>query len=147
MSQQARRERNSLNNGPVRTWDLHALHVEPHAPQILTSSDAARAIVLFVPAGDALQEHQVHERAWLTIVRGEVEIVSPGGDATIAREGSLCEFEPNERHEVRARRDSRLLLLLTPWPGAGHPGAMTLEGKASVRRRAREHDPLPDEPA
>jgi hypothetical protein len=34
--------------------------------------------------------------------------------------------------------DSRLLLLLTPWPGAGHPGAMTLEQKSNARANAAE---------
>jgi len=29
-----------------------------------------------------------------------------------------------------------LLLLLTPWPGIGHPGAMTLREKLYARRRA-----------
>ena len=33
----------------------------------------------------------------------------------------LLSFDPNERHEVRAKSDSRLLLLLAPWPGEGHP--------------------------
>ena len=28
---------------------------------------------------------------------------------------------PNERHEVRAKSDARLVLILAPWPGAGHP--------------------------
>jgi hypothetical protein len=32
-------------------------------------------------------------------------------------------FDPGERHEVRAVSDARLLLVLAPWPGAGHPGA------------------------
>jgi hypothetical protein len=29
-----------------------------------------------------------------------------------------------------------LVLLLTPWPGPGHPGAMTLTQKLYVRRHA-----------
>ncbi len=34
--------------------------------------------------------------------------------------------------------DARLLLVLAPWPGDGHPGAMTLDEKAHVRERARD---------
>jgi hypothetical protein len=30
-------------------------------------------------------------------------------------------FDPNERHEVTAKSDARLLLVLSPWPGEGHP--------------------------
>jgi hypothetical protein len=32
-------------------------------------------------------------------------------------------FDPRERHTVTARTDTRLLLVLAPWPGDGHPGA------------------------
>jgi hypothetical protein len=35
-------------------------------------------------------------------------------------------FDPNERHEVRATKDARLILMLSPWPGEGHP---SLRGK------------------
>ena len=35
--------------------------------------------------------------------------------------GFLAQFEPNERHEVRATSDTRLVLFLAPWPGEGHP--------------------------
>jgi len=50
--------------------------------------------------------------------------------------GLLVEVAATERHEVVARSDARLLLLLTPWPGIGHPGAMTLREKLYARRRA-----------
>jgi len=33
----------------------------------------------------------------------------------------LAVFDPGERHEVRARTDARVLLVLAPWPGQGHP--------------------------
>lgn len=43
-----------------------------------------------------------------------------------------------EPHEPRilSTADATLLLLLSPWPGNGHPGSMTLEQKAEVRERA-----------
>ena len=37
--------------------------------------------------------------------------------------GFAAIFDPKERHEVRAAQDARLLLILAPWPGDGHPGA------------------------
>jgi quercetin dioxygenase-like cupin family protein len=122
----------------MRSWDLSDLPVEPHTPRIIASADDARAIVLNLPAGEALQEHEVHERAWLLVLEGEVEIEAEDGTRVSRRSGSLSVFEPQERHEVHARTDTRLLLLLTPWPGAGHPGAMTLAAKRTARRRARE---------
>lgn len=47
------------------------------------------------------------------------------------------EFDPGERHAVRAVTDTRLLLL-TPWPGAGHPGPMSLHDKANAVAHAAE---------
>jgi quercetin dioxygenase-like cupin family protein len=119
-------------------WDLRGLSWRPHHPQILSSTEAGRAIVLDLPAGEMLQDHQVHEAAWITIIDGEVEISSHTGQTIGAKAGTLVEFAPQERHEIKALADSRLLLLLTPWPGPGHPGAMTLEEKTVVRDRAAE---------
>jgi hypothetical protein len=51
----------------------------------------------------------------------------------------LVEFDPAERHAVHAVSDTRLLLLLTPWPGAGHPGPMSLPDKADAVAHAAEH--------
>ena len=105
-------------------WDLRSIDVEPHRPQILHSTRGeARSVVLHVPAGESLREHQVHERAHLVVIDGEVEIDRDGGAATGGGPGFLAVFDPGERHEVRARTDARLLLVLAPWPGPGHPGA------------------------
>ena len=103
-------------------WDLNDLEVQPHAPVVLSSTDEARTIVLQLPAGEALQEHQVHERAWVLVLTGAIDIGTPGGGETISGgAGLMTQFEPQERHDVRAREDSRLLLWLAPWPGEGHP--------------------------
>ncbi len=105
----------------MRSWKLNELGVEPFQPQVLESEDEGRAIVINLPAGEQLKEHQVHERAWVVVTAGEVEIAdSDGGDVT-GGPGLLCVFDPNERHEVTARSDARLLLVLSPWPGEGHP--------------------------
>jgi quercetin dioxygenase-like cupin family protein len=104
-------------------WDLRTLDVEPHQPLILHSSRGeARSIAINLPAGEALQEHQVHERAYLVVVDGEVE-VRDSGDSVKGGAGFAAVFDPHERHEVRATRNARLLLVLAPWPGDGHPGA------------------------
>jgi quercetin dioxygenase-like cupin family protein len=101
-------------------WDLRTLDVEAHKPKILHSARGeARSIALHLPAGEALSDHEVHERAYLIVVDGEVEL----GDDTVGGPGFLAVFEPQERHAVRARTDARLLLVLAPWPGDGHPGA------------------------
>jgi quercetin dioxygenase-like cupin family protein len=107
----------------VEHWDLRSLPVESHEPVILSSTRGeSRTVVLHLPAGEALSDHQVHERAHLVVIDGEVDIAQ--GEETISGgPGLLAVFDPAERHEVRARSDARLLLVLAPWPGEGHPGA------------------------
>lgn len=121
----------------MKTWDTRGLDVEAHQPNIVSSTEAARVIVLQLLEGEKLQEHEVHERAWLMVVDGEIEIES-GGETTSGGPGLLAEFDPKEQHEVRAKADSRLLLFLAPWPGEGHPGTMSLADKATARERAQE---------
>ena len=103
-------------------WDLRSLAVEPRHPQILQSAHGeGRAIALHLPAGEKLQDHEVHERAYLTVVDGEVEV--DAGETVSAGPRARCRLDPRERHEVRATTDARLLLVLAPWPGDGHPGS------------------------
>ena len=105
----------------VETWALKSLDVQPHQPQVLDSEEEGRAIVIQLPAGEQLQEHQVHERAWLLVIDGEIEVGDADGGSVSGSTGLLCIFDPNERHEVTAKGDARLLLVLSPWPGEGHP--------------------------
>jgi quercetin dioxygenase-like cupin family protein len=119
-------------------WNLKGLAWRPHHPEILSSTEEGRAIVLDLPEGEVLQDHQVHEGAWIIVVDGAVRITNHTGQPIDAQPGILVKFAPQERHEVSAIADSRLLLLLAPWPGAGHPGTLTLEQKANVRDRAAE---------
>ena len=123
----------------MESWNLKTLDVEAHQPRILASADDARTILLHLPEGEELQEHEVHERARLFVVDGEVDIVTQGGEPVNAGAGHLFEFEPGERRTVVARSNARLLMILSPWPGDGHPGAMTLEEKAQGREKAAEH--------
>lgn len=104
----------------MNTWDIRAMTIEPHQPEVLRSDPEARVIAIDLPAGEELGEHQVHERAWLWTVDGEVELES-GEERMTAGPGSLAHFVAAERHRIRAVRDSRLILLLAPWPGPGHP--------------------------
>ena len=102
------------------TWDIASLDVQPHKPEVLRSNDETRVIAINLPAGEELQEHQVHEHAYLFVATGEIELEQEGETVT-AGPGFLAHFDPKERHEVRAKSDSRLFLLLSPWPGEGHP--------------------------
>ncbi|HET6830670.1 MAG TPA: cupin domain-containing protein [Solirubrobacterales bacterium] len=123
----------------MKTWSLNELDTQPRAPEIVASNDDARAIVIDLPVGESLDDHEVHERAWLVVVAGEIEVTAlESGERAAGGVGMLVEFEPTERHRVDARSDARFLLLLTPWPGPGHPGALSLDEKAQVRERAAE---------
>ncbi len=105
------------------TWNLMQLDVQPHRPQVVSSQrGAARIVALQLPAGELLQDHEVHEHAWLHVHQGAVE-VQAGDDTVRGEAGFLAHFAPQERHEVRAVEDASLLLFLAPWPGDGHPGA------------------------
>ena len=119
----------------MQHWNLKTVDVQSQQPRILATSDESRAIVLALNAGEVLQEHQVHEQAWLVVAHGEVQVSSTDGDSVTGGPGFLFEFAPQERHTVQAVSDARLFLLLTPWPGDGHPGAMTLEQKDAARSR------------
>ena len=105
----------------MQTWDLSSLEIQPRQPEVLSSDDEGRVIAIQLPAGERLGEHQVHERAWLVVVSGSVELSEPGGEPVSGGPGLLASFDPNERHEVAALEDALLLLLLSPWPGEGHP--------------------------
>jgi quercetin dioxygenase-like cupin family protein len=108
----------------MQTWDIRSLQIEAHHPQVLRSDEETRAIAILLPAGEELQEHQVHERAYLLVADGEIE-VDAHGQTVRGGGGFLSHFEPGERRTVRARRDARLVLVLAPWPGVGHPSRVS----------------------
>lgn len=104
----------------METWDIRSLEIEPHHPLVLRSDEETRAIAIRLPAGEELGEHQVHERTFLVVADGEIE-VTQDGSSVAGGVGFVAHFEPRERRTVRATRDSRLVLVLAPWPGMGHP--------------------------
>ena len=101
------------------TWDISSLDVQPHQPKVLRTDEEARAIAINLPSGEQLQDHQVHERAYLFVLDGEIQLDADGQSQT-GGPGFVAHFEKNERHEVTAKADSRMVLLLAPWPGPGH---------------------------
>ncbi len=108
----------------METWDVNELAVELGKPQVLASDGEGRVIAIELTAGERLSEHQVHERAWVVVLSGAVEIGTPGGETVSGGVGLLAAFAPNERHEIAATEDARLLLVLSPWPGVGHPSSV-----------------------
>jgi quercetin dioxygenase-like cupin family protein len=105
----------------VRSWNLDEIKVEGgrRSPVVLDSEDAARAVLIALDPGQSLGEHQVKEHAYVLILEGRAR-VEAGGETVQARAGTLCMFEPDERRSVSTPDGARILLLLAPWPGAGH---------------------------
>ncbi len=104
----------------MRSWNLHEIDTPGGrtSPVVLFSEDS-RAVLLGLDPGQELGEHEVRERAWVLVVHGEIE-VEADAELTTVRAGSLVTFAPGERHSVNSPTGARLLLLLAPWPGAGH---------------------------
>ena len=102
----------------METWDIPSLDVEPSHPKVLNSEDEGRAIAINLPAGEEMQEHETHEHAYLVVAAGEVEL-EHDGDTISGGPGFMAHFEPHERREVRAKADTRLVLILTPYPAPG----------------------------
>jgi quercetin dioxygenase-like cupin family protein len=103
----------------LESWDIRSLDIEVHKPKVLKTDGEARVIAINLPAGEALDDHQVHEHASEFVADGALEIGSSAGTES-AGPGYLAHFDPNERHEVRAKEDSRIVLVLAPWTGEGH---------------------------
>ncbi|MFN2612909.1 MAG: hypothetical protein ABR536_06020 [Solirubrobacterales bacterium] len=105
----------------MQSWNINEVEVESSKPVVLDTESEGRAILIQLSAGEKLGEHQVHERAWLLVAAGKIEISDAAGESASGGAGMLTIFDPNERHEIIAKTDSRLLLVLSPWPGRGHP--------------------------
>lgn len=115
----------------MQSWNVTEIDVPPHQPKVLDSEAEGRAIVIHLPAGERLQEHQVHERAWLIVASGAIEITDSGGGSISGGSGLMAVFDPKERREVTASEDARIVLILSPWPGEGHPSHREQFGSAA----------------
>ena len=105
----------------MESWRLPeiATPTGTRSPVVLKSEDEARAVLIGLDPGQELGDHQVKEHAWLLVVEGTVRVTSADGEIE-APVGTLAHFEPNERHSVGSDGGAKVLLLLAPWPGAGH---------------------------
>lgn len=105
----------------MQHWDLTVIPAPAGTrdPSVLETADGARAVLVRLDVGQELGDHEVKERTWMFVVEGAVA-VEAGGERVEARAGTLVTFEPEERHAVSTAEGARILLLLAPWPGAGH---------------------------
>ena len=54
------------------------------------------------------------------MVEGEIELEGAGETAK-GGPGFLAHIDPKESNEIRAVSDTKLIMVLAPWPGEGHP--------------------------
>jgi quercetin dioxygenase-like cupin family protein len=104
----------------VERWHLPSIEADgKREPRVLFSRPECRAVLIDLNAGDELGDHRLHENALVEVVSGRLGL-SVGGSDVECDAGTLVTFAPGETRSVRALEPSRILLLLTPWPGAGH---------------------------
>lgn len=106
----------------MQHWKLNEIETPDGArsPAVLHSLEGeSRVVLIGLDPGQELGEHQVKESAFLLVVDGSVR-VEAGDESIDAGVGELFRFDPDERHSVTAEGRARLMLLLAPWPGAGH---------------------------
>ena len=113
----------------MQSWDVTQIEAPEGArlAAVLETVDGARAIIIRLAPGEELGDHQVRERAWLTVVEGTARIEA-GDDVVEAGPGTLLTFEPGERHSVASQGGARIVLILSSWPAEGHYPASSGEG-------------------
>lgn len=88
-------------------------------PRVLFSSPECRIVVLDLAAGEDMADHRVRERALVEVISGRISI-EVAEETVQCEAGTLVTFDPGEQHALRGLEDARLLLVLAPWPAAGH---------------------------
>jgi quercetin dioxygenase-like cupin family protein len=107
--------------GAVQSWNLREIETPAgiRSPVVLRSDEAARAVLVSLEPGQSLGEHQVKERALVSVVEGAVR-VEAGGQSIEGKTGSFFSFDADERRSISTDTGARILLILAPWPGEGH---------------------------
>ena len=105
----------------VQSWNLREIETPggSRSPVVVHSHDEARAVLIGLDPGQALGDHQVHERSWVVVLDGNIRIES-GGEHLDAGPGYLAWLDSRERRSISTDDGARILLLLAPWPGEGH---------------------------
>jgi quercetin dioxygenase-like cupin family protein len=105
----------------VQTWNLREIETPggSRSPVVLRSDDSARAVLIALDAGQSLGDHETKEGALVSVIDGAVRVDS-GGETVEGGIGSVFYFEADERRSIRSDGGARLLMVFSPWPGAGH---------------------------
>jgi quercetin dioxygenase-like cupin family protein len=99
----------------MKSWHLPSIDAPDGTrdPVVLHSNAEGRAVMLRIDPGQALGDHQVKERAWISVVEGRVR-VDAGGESMVAEQGTLLTFAPNGRRALPRRRGAAARGQLAP---------------------------------
>jgi quercetin dioxygenase-like cupin family protein len=105
----------------MQHWDLQEIETPrgSRSPVVLRSDEAARAVLIALDPGQQLGEHQVKERALVSVVDGEVRVETEG-ERVDGKPGCFFFFDADERRSISTDSGARILMVLAPWPGEGH---------------------------
>jgi redox-sensitive bicupin YhaK (pirin superfamily) len=119
----------------MQHWHLPSVDANGRRnPRVLFSTPECRAVLIDLNDGEQLGEHSVRERAVLEVVSGSVRI-----EGHLCGAGTLVTFDPGERHDVQAEGESRVLLMLAPWPAPDHyPAGQESDPREMPRRGSAE---------
>ncbi|GAB2589836.1 hypothetical protein GCM10027034_22900 [Ramlibacter solisilvae] len=114
---------------------LDIINVGPLGPKLheavstsLIKTQRLQLLHMVLPAHKDVPEHQVDEECTLHCLEGVVEVVM-GSDIRQLREGNLMLLPAKQRHGLRARTDSALLVTLVLHGGdAGDQGGADARG-------------------
>ena len=114
---------------------LDVIGVQPLGPALaesvstsLLKTDRLQLLHLVLPAHKDQPEHHVDDECTIHCLEGDIEVVMPGGSRRLDA-GQLIVLPAQQRHSLRARSDSAVLmtLLLRHGDAGDHGGAGALK--------------------
>jgi len=107
---------------------LDVISVQPLGPALidafstsLIKTDRLQLLHLVLPEHMDQPEHHVEDESCIHCLEGDVEVVMPGGSRRLGP-GQLVVLPARQRHSLRARTDSAVLVTLMLRRGDAGPG-------------------------
>ena len=98
----------------------------------LLKTERIQLLHMVLPAHADQPPHHVEDECTIQCLEGDVEVVMPGGTRRL-RQGNLVVLPAGQKHSLRARTDSAVLVTLLLHGGdagdGGGAGARTLQGE------------------
>lgn len=85
--------------------------------RLLSDNGDARLILMTLRAGQEIKEHLSPSKLIVQVIEGSVAFAADGQQFTLCT-GMLCQLTDGLPHQLRAEKDSVLLLTLTPSPAS-----------------------------